>query len=372
MPSFQVRVRARGASLDGASLRGRALAALAAVAVLAALAVAASSAGAKQPPASIETLGPADLLGSDLSSRAHRRRKAPTDSSGAFVYRKGRYTPLSAIPGATFGTLTLAINNRGETAGTSLDAVPSDDGQLPPGSQNGFVRNRRGDSTKFDGPGGEDVGVFGLNNRGQAVGVYADPGTARGPNGLLPPGAVHGFIRERSGRITSFDVPFPYLHGILDINDRGQTVGNYDTPSGPGGGFLRQPNGEITAIDVPRAGAFTFPFAVNNRGQVVGYYADEDTTLNPDGSIPPNKVHGFLWHKGRFSRFDAPESLATFPYGINNRGQIAGGYFDAAGKQHGFVLKRGRYRTLDAPGRPDGRDNDGDGDIDNIDTATVA
>jgi hypothetical protein len=355
------------------SRRRRGIAAIGAAAVLAAVAVVASSAGAaKGPPAPIETIGPAELLGSDLGSAAHRRGKAPTDSSGAFVYRKGRYTPLSAIPGAAFATLTIAINNRGETAGTSVDAVPDDDGQLPPGSRNGFVRDGRGDSTKFDGPGGEDVAVFGLNNRGQTTGVYIDAGTVPGPDGLFPPGAVHGFIRERSGRITSFDVPFPYLHGVLDINDRGQTVGFYDIPSGPGGGFLRERDGEIMPIDVPGAGPFTFPFAVNNRGQVVGYYADEDTRLNPDGSLSPYKVHGFLWDEGRFSRFDAPDSLATFPYGTNNRGQIVGGYFDAAGKQHGFLLERGRYRTLDAPGRLDGRDNDGDGDIDNFDVATTA
>jgi hypothetical protein len=99
---------------------------------------------------------------------------------------------------------------------------------------------------------------------------------------------------------------------------------------------------------------------------------DEGTTLNPDGSIPPYKVHGFVWHKGRFSSFDVPDSLATFPYGINNGGQIVGGYFDAAGKQHGCLRERGHYRTLDAPGRRDGRDNDGDGDIDSLDVATIA
>jgi hypothetical protein len=80
---------------------------------------------------------------------------------------------------------------------------------------------------------------FGLNNRGQTTGAYFDAGVVPGPNGLYPPGAVHGFVRDRNGRITSFAVPFPYLHGIVDINDRGQTVGFYDTPSGPGGGFLR-------------------------------------------------------------------------------------------------------------------------------------
>ncbi|MGH9214514.1 MAG: hypothetical protein ACRD2C_28175 [Acidimicrobiales bacterium] len=38
---------------------------------------------------------------------------------------------------------------------------------------------------------------------------------------------------------------------------------------------------------------------------------------------------------------------------MNNRGQIVGGYRDAAGEQHGFLLRRGRYTTIDAPGRPD-------------------
>jgi hypothetical protein len=217
-----------------------------------------------------------------------------------------------------------------------------------------------------------DLTVFGLNNRGQATGVYNDPGAVPGPDGLLPPGAVHGFIRDRNGRITGFDVPFPYLHAISDINDRGETVGYYDTPSGPGGAFLRERDGEITPIAVPGAGPFTFPWDLNDRGQVVGYYADEDTRLNPDGSLPPHKVHGFVWDGGRFSRFDAPGSLATFAYGVNNRGQIVGSYFDAARRQHGFVLERGRYRTLDAPGRPYGRDNDGDGDIDIFDSATIA
>jgi hypothetical protein len=374
MFSFEARYKPRGASLVAGGIRPRGILAIAAAAAVTILAVASATPAmaARERLLSMETVDLASRLGSDLGFEANRRGRAPASRSGAFVYRKGRYIPLSAIPGARFATLTVAINNRGETAGTSVGAAPGNDGQLPPGSVNGFVRNRRGASTKFNGPRGGDVAVFGLNNRGQTTGTYVDAGAVPGPDGLYPPGAVHGFMRARNGRIATFDVPFPYLLGILDINDRGQTVGFYDTPSGPGGGFLRERDGEITPIDLPGAGPFTFPFAVNNHGQVVGYYADEDTTLNPDGSIPPYKVHGFLLYQGRFSRFDVPDSLATFPYGINNRGQIVGGYFDAAGKQHGFLRERGHYRTLDAPGRLDGRDNDGDGDIDNLDVATIA
>jgi hypothetical protein len=55
-----------------------------------------------------------------------------------------------------------------------------------------------------------------------------------------PPGSVHGFIRDRRGAITTFEVPFWRLHNVFDINDRGQIVGYYDQPGfAGGGGFLR-------------------------------------------------------------------------------------------------------------------------------------
>jgi probable HAF family extracellular repeat protein len=53
------------------------------------------------------------------------------------------------------------------------------------------------------------------------------------------------------------------------------------------------------------------------------------------------------------TRLDVPGSIWTQPFGINDRGQISGGYYDAEGKQHGFLFERGSYKTLDAPGRTD-------------------
>jgi probable HAF family extracellular repeat protein len=302
---------------------------------------------------------------SALEAEGQRRGKDPAETSGGFVYRKGRYTPLGVVPGAvplsgipdfpdatTFST-HYTINNRGETAGNYADTL-GDDGFAPPGSTHGFVKSRRGDVTTFDVPGAGYLFVNGSNNRGQVVGDYGDSGAEPGPDGLLPPGSVHGFVRDRDGTLTTFDVPFPYLHAIRDINDRGQMVGNYDDPTnylGFGGGFLREPDGEITKLDVPGAGPFTVPWGINNRGQVVGWYADEDTTVNPDGSIPPDKVHGFVWDDGEVTELDVPGSLATYAYRMNNRGQVVGAYNDAAGTEHGFLLANGEYTTLDAPGR---------------------
>lgn len=222
-------------------------------------------------------------------------------------------------------------------------------GGLPPGSTHGFVKSRRGEVTSFDVPGARDLLVKGNNDHGQVVGEYND--ATPGPDGMLPPGSIHGFIRQRSGRITSFDVPFFRLHDIADINDRGQIVGYYDNPTG-GGAFLRQPTGAITRIEVPGA-LVTNAHAINHRGQVVGAYLEPGAVPNPDGAAPPGTVHGYLWDQGRMTRLDVPGSIWTQPFGINDRGQISGGYYDAEGKQHGFLFERGSYKTLDAPGRTD-------------------
>jgi hypothetical protein len=351
--------------LDGTSIRRRALAILAAVVALAAAAVAVSPAGvANGPPAVMETVGPAGVLGADLRADAHPRRKASAGSAGGFVYRKSGYRPLGVVPGAapldevpglpgaTVAQTHFAINDRGETAGFYADAGPGPDG-LPPGSTHGFVKDRRGRVTSFYVPGALGILVKGNNNRGQVVGLYVDAGAVPGPDGLPPPGSVHGFVRAPSGRITTLDVPFPYLHDVADINDLGQMVGYYDNPDGEGAGaFLREPNGAITRINVPGA-LVTTAHAINNRGQVVGAYLEAGAAPNPDGTTPAKAVHGYLWDKGRMRRLDVPRSIWTQAFGINDRGQIAGGYYDADGKQHGFLLERDGYKTLDAPGRTD-------------------
>jgi uncharacterized membrane protein len=156
-------------------------------------------------------------------------------------------------------------------------------------------------------------------------------------------------VRDRDGRITTVDVPFPNLRGIGDINDHGEFVGTYIDAAGGVRGFRREPDGEFTPVDVPGAG--TLPLGINNRGQVVGIYGDEGTVNNPDGSYPRYRVHGFVWDERRVTKVDVPGSVLTYAFGINNRGEITGGYYDTAGTERGFVFERGRYRTIASPGR---------------------
>jgi uncharacterized membrane protein len=83
----------------------------------------------------------------------------------------------------------------------------------------------------------------------------------------------------------------------------------------------------------------------------VGAYLEPGAEPNADGTIPAGTVHGFVWERGRFASFDVPGSIFTQAFGINDRAQITGGYYDATGTQHAFLQDEGRrYQILDAPG----------------------
>jgi len=115
--------------------------------------------------------------------------------------------------------------------------------------------------------------------------------------------------------------------------------------------------GQFTRIDVPGA-VMTLADGVNDRGQVVGGYVDAG-----------GRVHGYLWDEGRFTTIDVPGSVATQAGDINNRGEIVGLYGDdpddptGATGAHGFLLSRDDFTTFDAPGvaftQPSGINNRG-------------
>jgi uncharacterized membrane protein len=158
--------------------------------------------------------------------------------------------------------------------------------------------------------------------------------------------------------------PLPDVPGALQTvhfrnNNRGQIAGAYvvDSDGTPRiRGFLMQ-KGHVTRIDVPGAMG-TLPLGINDRGQVVGGWVAPDATVNPvTGESGP--VHGFLWERGRFKKFDIPGAITTAPYEINNRGQIVGNYTDADGAQHGFVLRRGVVTTIDHSSATDAPDMTG-------------
>jgi probable HAF family extracellular repeat protein len=305
-------------SLHNTETPCRGLAAIALVAVLTALALAAAPAGA------------AGLPGLDLGADSAGARRAPTATSGNLLLRKGVFTPLEDVPGAG-RTAHLAINNRGQTVGTC------DDGAGPP--VRGFLRDRRGRFTTFDVPGASSTWPLGINDRGHVVGLYVDSGRPNGVGGA--------FLREPDGDITRIDVPGAFVTQAHGINNRGQIVGFYVDARGTLHGFLRS-KGSFKTIDVPgttRSGALD----INDRGEITGGYADAE-----------GRTHGYRLRKGVFTTIDPPGAIdvpgnpgfaATAPFGINNRGQVVGQYADARGL-HAYLLDDGVYRTIDPPAGP--------------------
>ncbi|HLJ98001.1 MAG TPA: hypothetical protein VKU02_32875, partial [Gemmataceae bacterium] len=59
---------------------------------------------------------------------------------------------------------------------------------------------------------------------------------------------------------------------------------------------------------------------------------------------------GFLLSGGSYTTLNFPGSTETEANAINNAGQIVGFYYDAAGRLHGFLLSDGTYTTVDVPG----------------------
>lgn len=278
-------------------------------------------------------------------------------------------------PGST-ATNADGINNNGDVVGWYMDSS---------GVQHGYVL-RAGNYTTIDYPGASATIARAINDQGDIVGTHVgDP--------KMPGGDVHGFLLQQ-GNFTPLDYP-GHLNTITQrINNAGQVVGCYhDTDNmGTMHGFIFS-GGNFTSLSTPAsmtnglhsdgslmAGLYTdmmtgvgrsylasgdtiapfdFPFSastqiwdMNDSGEIAGLYTDA-----------AKKTHGFLLRLGdAFSTFgiapqagvspafefvsiDYPGATLTQAVGINSHGDIVGGYKDAAGKMHGFFLSFGRHRN---------------------------
>jgi hypothetical protein len=246
--------------------------------------------------------------------------------------------------------LAVLVGSLGVVAGP---AGPADADSPPTAAGNvihGFRLDDDGDFHVIDHPdagttpsdpimGGTGTSTTAINNRGEMVGAYADRSDV-----------IRSFLRSRNGRYTIIDPPDSFPNEELaDINNRGEIVGfaDEDGDNAAGArGFLRTRRGRYVAIEVPGAGS-TVPFKANDRGQVVGLYLDRV----PPGATP-HPEHGFIWDDGEVTTVDHPDAAnGTWLFGINNRGDTVGWYYDRDDRAHGFLRdRRGRYTTIDVPG----------------------
>jgi uncharacterized membrane protein len=243
-----------------------------------------------------------------------------TDGSSA---RAGQYNYIQVdVPEAVFTGL-FAINSRGQAVGLYVDR--GDTGH-------GFLRNVDGSIITIDYPDAIFAAANGINSRGEIVGRWDDAS-----------GITHSFMRTSQGTITSFDPPAPCVATVLPsaahgINDRGDIVGRCFDASGKELGWLLRHDGSFAILDDPSF-LTTDAWALDNSRLIVGDYSDAD-----------GFVHGYTWTEaGGFITVDL-ETNMTGLRAINQRGDISGIYFDGL-TLHGFVrLKNGGDAMIDPPG----------------------
>jgi probable HAF family extracellular repeat protein len=161
-------------------------------------------------------------------------------------------------------------------------------------------------------PGATQMSANDINDEGQIVGQFTDA-----------LGSEHGFVYKEDS-FCQLDYPGASATEILGINNLGQMVGMFTTLAATCG-FLYDRGTFSSPLTFPGAGNFTVPNAINDRGEIVGVYQD---------AVPGE--HSFLYKAGTYQTLVYPGAQETGAQGINNSGQVVGGFPDAKGT-HGFV-----------------------------------
>jgi probable HAF family extracellular repeat protein len=185
---------------------------------------------------------------------------------------------------------------------------------------------------QFDVPGALLTRPFGVNARGQIVGLYRDA------NGN------HGFLRDIDGTYVAIDVPGAVFTNATGVNARGDIVGRWTDSNGNNHAYQRTVDGQFTLFDPASpcvvSKSQTVPHGINDEGEIVGRCFDAS-----------GKELGFLRYlDGSFSVFAVPGSSTTDAWMLTNAGEIVGDYSDSVGV-HGYVLALdGQFTSFDFPG----------------------
>lgn len=235
----------------------------------------------------------------------------------------------------------LAINDAGAVVGT----LPR-----PEGGQAAFLY-QNGRRTEMASADYRETEPSSLNNHGQAVG-HATRSDGRRVAFLWE----HGKLREilPFPIPPGFDVP-DFSHSPVRINDEGQVIGVT-----AGGfwwtGYLWQ-GGQVTPLTLneaaappgARAGALSGPFeprAINNKGQVVGL-----TVAGPTGRLQQRTV---WWEKGEGHVLKVPDDKSVLvPNALNDQGQVVGYWLRAGELGRAALWQNGRVTILADIGGPD-------------------
>jgi probable HAF family extracellular repeat protein len=152
------------------------------------------------------------------------------------------------------------------------------------------------------------------------------------------------FVFDR-GHFFAFDLPGGGSGEFVRMNDRGVIVGSFADDDGTLTGFKLDQRGRFETFDAPDGDAT--PLDVNNRGWIVGNVCDSPAECSVS-------TRGFLRDpKGRFTTIRKPGAVRTQVFGVNDRGQVVGDYLLPDGSIHGYRWSNGRFTNIGGPGGAD-------------------
>jgi uncharacterized membrane protein len=160
------------------------------------------------------------VVGTYVDQGTPRNPEGTFSESHGYLWKNGRFHTID-VPGAA-ATELYAINDRGDILGAYAEHGTFE--------QHGFRLDHHGRITEIAVDGGQFTFPLGINDRGQVVGFTSDAG----PDGVGI--NIHGFafLKGLNGPVTPVDFPGAPQTAALGINDRGQVVGAYENPGATG------------------------------------------------------------------------------------------------------------------------------------------
>jgi probable HAF family extracellular repeat protein len=260
-----------------------------------------------------------------LSERGHVTLWGVTDGRyRSYQWHRGEMTELE--PGAARQTITVAMNRRGEVAGYTTDpsvGSDSDEGFVWSDGVMTAVPDRAGSSAAQD---VDDHGRVLVNRRAAGATRW------------------RASVVDGDREVTSPDVAGGRSINGVEMNNRGVVIG-YDTADDVSAqrAYVWRPGRE--PVDVGSlGGTWTLASEINDAGTVLGYSFTAGNAWE----------RNFLWRRGRMidlGTLGGAGSPLNFPNSgrpdlLNERDQVAGTSFTAAGHMHAFLWSDGHMRDL--------------------------
>ena len=228
---------------------------------------------------------------------------------GVIRSRNGHFGPLVTAPNDTnMTTLLTGLNNFGSFCGN-----------YGGGDDHAFVFID-GAFTEVNVPGSIYNYVWAINDANDYCGEYYydyESGTR-----------TAGFLNV-NGSLITVSIPGDNVTGtsVEGLNNLGQAVGSYGQNDDTLFGFMRGADGTLT-FPISSGRSLTYLEGINDAGWIVGF-----------GRRGSGYEGLFFLTPDQPTSFRYPGAIATFFYGINNNGQISGGYYKRDGVRHGFIAQ---------------------------------